>query len=351
MLLALWSVFIFRLSGIPQYWYNRVPSLPILPNLKILKICDYCKDMVYPDDEWNELPHPDAISFPIFPLSIAFPRLEQLFIGPNLPYLDPAPVWMWREKAKDIWPHLKVLIFDPEIFIGRTSGAEKTHDTLRHLTRLTSLQHITLELEMEDWPCMFSDSDDLLSDADIAQCSKFQNLHSFSSQSMCISPDGARALLSNAIKSYQLTSFDLVFPWRDHEGHSSIDHLKNYEWLCGAPSIHTLRCYGFGLQPILQYDGGLFLPRFLATFPNLRTLSIAPRDCPLHLEDTYFNLVIAIMRLTHLETIYVESFDRECNPFHTADYHPQLQQAARDQGVRIHSHPRPLQWPMPLSAK
>lgn len=61
-----------HLSGIPQYWYNRVSSLPILPNLKILKIGDYTKHMVDPDDRWDALPYPDAIPFPI----VCFSRPE-----------------------------------------------------------------------------------------------------------------------------------------------------------------------------------------------------------------------------------------------------------------------------------
>ncbi|KAG6156416.1 hypothetical protein E4U11_005617, partial [Claviceps purpurea] len=308
-----------------------------------------------------------------FPLSLAFPRLEQLWIGPNLPYLDPAPGWMWREKAEDIWPHLKVLIFDPTIFIGQTSGAQGTYSTLWHLTRLTSLQHITLQLGSGDWPCMFSDNDDLLSDNDdllsdnddllsdnddllfdngdllsdydIARCSEFPNLHSFSSQTMCISPNGARALLSNGIKSKRLTSFDIVFPCEDYMEHASLRHLKGYDWLRGAPSIDTLSCYGIDLQSTLVKDGRLFLPRFLATFPNLRTLDIVTCDYPLHLGEEFVSLVIAIMRLTHLKTIYMASTS------FAEYYHPQLRQVARDHGVRLRSGPRILQWPMPLLEK
>ncbi|KAG6161233.1 hypothetical protein E4U11_003590 [Claviceps purpurea] len=292
------------------------------------------------DDEMNEEDH---ISFPVFPLSIAFPNLEQLWIGPQVAYLDPEPVESWRDKWKDIWPHLKVFVFN-----RRRTDSDKcppqTRLTLQLLTNLKSLQHIFLEIESPEWPCMFSGNHDLRPDLDVALRSEFQNLRSFSSRTVRISPDGARNMLSNAITSNQLTSFDIVFPDTGDADH----HLEGYEWLRGAPSIQTLGCYKYGFPSNIKSDEDLLLPPFLATFPNLQTLSIIIPDRSLCSEADIARGLTAILRVTHLKTININLAD---DPLMD-----QLRRAARDQGVQLNNslaclfEARPSQWPVPLSA-
>ncbi|KAG6156417.1 hypothetical protein E4U11_005618 [Claviceps purpurea] len=400
------------LLGIPQQWYRGVSSMPLLPNLKTLRMVDHDerdeyfwdayanddseeqyvwddyrpydflendydeayneavhdwyddpndyreyqkkmikdaqkKDVQMKDDENKDNENEDGkIAFPVFPLSIAFPNLEQLWIGPQVPYLDPEPVASWRDKWKDIWPHLKVFVFNRHA-TESDKCPPQTRLTLQLLTNLKSLQRIFLEIKGKCWPCMFSGNRDLRPDLDVFQHSEFQNLRSFNSRTVCISPDGARTLLSNAIKSNQLTSFDIVFPdTADADG-----HLKLYDWLRGNPSIQALGFYKRPFPSNPKNDEDLLLPQFLATFPNLRTLTIS-------YHYTYPDLVlaarelIAILKVTHLKTIYMPLFDTSFD----STLRRNLKQTARDHGAQLMNtglyltEHRPNQWPVPPSA-
>ncbi|KAG6159137.1 hypothetical protein E4U11_004400 [Claviceps purpurea] len=321
-------------EGIPAQWYDREPLIPFLPKLKTLRM--------------NE-PLCGHIPLSIFHLSIAFPRLEQLFIGPNLLNLDSKPVAIWREKWGNVWPHLKVLVFhfDLHDFMGRSIIHQmKTLSTIRHLVCLNrgnSLQHIHFGFVAEEWSdILFSRSDDLLPGFSLAEYAEFQNLRSFRSNQFCMSPDGARSFLFNAMKTKQLTSFDIKFPKdgvSDRVGDASTRHLKAYEWARGAPSIQQLGCHGFRFGPNPKNDEDMPLPQFLATFPNLRTLILNSwmyyNDKPAE----FLNLLLAILRCTHLETIYTGLVDNE-----------PLKQAAGEHGVRVMGWHGLEQWPIPLGA-
>ncbi|KAG6161237.1 hypothetical protein E4U11_003594 [Claviceps purpurea] len=340
------------LVGIPPQWFRGLPGLPSLPNLKTLRMGDHDENDA--DDygmgelvDYDNIPAP----FPILPLSVAFPKLEQLCIGPDVSYLKPDISTSGQGKWEGIWPHLKVFIFGPPVarrpdFFAEDS--QETRSTIRYLMRLNSLQHVSLEVGGWDWPCMFSDSYDPFPDFDVNQGSEFKNLRSFNSQKLCMSPDGAKTLLSNAVKSNQLTSFDIVFPDRnDADG-----HLKGYEWLCGSPSIQTLGCYRYRFPLGLENGDDLLLPQFLATFPNLRTLRIklysSSESCQL------VKVLLPSFRVTHLKTIYTSVYEDK--------FVARLRQVAQGYGVELinnsphsegQSHlygARPHQWPIPLSA-
>ncbi|CCE29409.1 uncharacterized protein CPUR_03102 [Claviceps purpurea 20.1] len=356
--------------GIPSQWYRGM--MPHLPHLKTLQIGGDSGD---------------TQSFPIFHLSVAFPSLEQLCIGPNVPFLVEEPARTWRTRWRDVWPHLKVLKFqdwpsDPEdddlfeeldfnemLEIGNMEDErEDTRLTLRYLMALNSLQHISLKLEGENWPfCTFRHKDeDLLHDVDVAQLSDFRNLRSFESPSFSITPDGGRKLLSNAIMAKQLTSFDLVFPKESYESpihddpedpyteedpdtdeedphaieedpciieEKSIRHLSGYEWLCGTPSIHTLGLYQFRFPDDAENDEDSPLLRFLATFPNLRTLKINSWE---YKTPDFVSLVVSIMRVTHLKTIYTTCVSGE--------FLDQLRETAQEHGVQLMSEFPKQQW-------
>ncbi|KAG6161238.1 hypothetical protein E4U11_003595 [Claviceps purpurea] len=293
------------------------------------------------------------VPFPILPLSVAFPKLEQLCIGPDVPYLKPDISTSGQDKWEGIWPHLKVFMFGPRSGAGSDFFAENSRSTLRHLTRLNSLQHISLDFGADRRrPCMFSSSDDHhpLPDLDVSQRSEFQNLRSFTSREFCISADGAKNLLSNAVKANQLISLDIVFPDRE----DADNHLKGYEWLRGAPSIQTLGCYQYRFLSDLKKDDELLLPQFLATFPNLRTLSIGNYS---RIETAQLaRVLLAILKVTHLKTIHTSVFQYD-NAFVNW-----LTRVAKGYGVKVFNSllnskgqthlygARPLQWPMPMSA-
>ncbi|KAG6158316.1 hypothetical protein E4U11_004790 [Claviceps purpurea] len=326
-------------EGIPQQWYNGITSsIPRLHNLRILEMNHYGPSV--------------GIPFRIFILCDAFPRLEQLKIGPNLPYLGPEPMAVSPKRWERLWPFLTVLRFDTWTFGDGPEAdrlAEMTRSTLRYLTCLNRgnpLEHIQFNFPHQNGRCFSSDDHDLLPDFDVTEHSEYRNLKSFNLRMVCMPPDRVRTLLCNAIetKKMKLTSFDIVFPQGpptagEPIGGASIRHLQGYEWFRGTSTIHTLGCYDFRFRSGAENDEDLPLPQFLASFPNLRTLSIHSE----HYNKLEFaSVVVAIIKRTHLKTIYTPSVDCEV-------LGQQLRQVARDHGVELIDGDRPDEWPIKLS--
>ncbi|CCE30439.1 uncharacterized protein CPUR_04287 [Claviceps purpurea 20.1] len=317
------------LMGIPGQWYHEVPLILHLPNLKTLRM--------------SQAKAKIGAQCSVFPLSIAFPNLEQLSIGPDFPGLDPTPLSIWRERRQDIWPHLKVLIF--EFRSSATDVSEETRLMLRCLmclNRGNSLQHIRFHFRVESWHEMLRIPDTLIPDVDDAQDLNFQNLRFFSSNFFCLSPNGARTLLSHSVQTKRLTFFDIVFTKHPIAGRArlgDLSNLRSYEWARGASSIQALGFYRFRFWCYPEDYEHHPLAEFVATFPNLRTLSIWS---PYYGLPELARLVGMILRVTHLETIYMLSVGDEA--------FAQLRQAARNQGVRLMEMSEPRQWPVPLGA-
>ncbi|KAG6159698.1 hypothetical protein E4U11_004221 [Claviceps purpurea] len=314
------------ITSIPLDWYNRVPSIPLFPKLKTLRMHGG-QDVGTP--------------FSIYPLSIAFPRLEQLSFA-EISELRLEPVAIRRKELKYIWPHLKVLMFQSGII--PVIDVSMTYSTLRYLASLNSLQHIHFNFgypgDTKKHPDIFGGNHDLLTDSGVFPHPQFQNLRSLRSEGMWISPDRAQMLLSNAVKNKKLTSFDIVFPWRATTGPStaeSIRHLKDYDWLRGNPTIHTLGCQHFYFSFDPEDDNGRLLPQFLATFPNLRTLKIFSKHCT----DTQLTkVVLEIMKVTHLKIIHLSYYRRQV--------FLGLEEVARSKGIKVFWRPEALIWPISL---
>ncbi|CCE30444.1 uncharacterized protein CPUR_04292 [Claviceps purpurea 20.1] len=325
------------LVGIPAQWYDEVPRIPHLPKLKTLHMSGTLGINV---------------SFPMYPLSVAFPRLEQLSIGPGLSHLDPAPLSIWRERRQDIWPHLKVLIFEFNCPVAQDypedTRLKSMLQSLMCLNRGKPLQHIRFHFDI--YPYMFcmipSIADSLFPDFDDDRALDFQNLRSFSSNMFCLSPKEARTLLSNAIQTKRLTSFDINFPEHTGANHPTsrdLSHLRSYEWARGAPSIQEMGLYHFHFWHYPEDHEHHPLAEFVATFPNLRTLSICSPYYERELPELA-RLVDMILRVTNLETIYTKNVHNKI--------FAQLRKAAQKQGVRLMeiSEPRQRQWPVRLEA-
>ncbi|KAG6150713.1 hypothetical protein E4U11_008191 [Claviceps purpurea] len=345
--------------------------LQLSPNLEIFAACKLPWHCSLPSDvnHWNRLrfviimayrdhfhsipvDHPGG--FPktflqnaansLFLLCDAFPRLEQLKIGPDLPHLSPEPVGVSPKRWERLWPHLKVLKFDTSYFGDEINYrpldspevdrlAEMTRSTLRYLTCLNrgnSLEHIQFNFPHRNGRCFSSDDHDLLPDFDVTEHSEYRNLKSFNLRMVCMPPDRVRTLLCNAIETNKLTSFDIVFPQGpptagERVGDESIRHLQGYEWFRGTPTIHTLGCYDFRFRPDAENDEDLPLPQFLASFPNLRTLCIDSKN---YYRPELASVLVAIIKCTHLKTIYTKCYaDRMLDR--------QLRQVARDHGVEL----------------
>ncbi|KAG5957599.1 hypothetical protein E4U58_005767 [Claviceps cyperi] len=321
-----------ELVGIPAQWYgyDEMPLIPHLPNLKILRI--------------SETPRSIHDPFCLNPLSIAFPRLEQLSIGPDLPHLDPEPLSIWRERRQDIWPHLKVLIFEVicpglQRYVGDTGSMLQSLMCLNHGK---PLQHIRFQFDIHMFNEGPSIADSLFPDFDDDRALDFQNLRSFSSNLFSLSPKAARTLLSNSVQTKQLTSFDINFP--DHTGANrptsgDLSHLRSYEWARGASSIQAMGLFRFRFCCYPEDYEHHPLVEFVATFPNLRTLSIWS---PYYGLPELAALVGMILKVTHLETIYMLSVDDEI--------FAQLRQTAQKRDVRLIEISQSREWPVRLEA-
>ncbi|CCE29628.1 uncharacterized protein CPUR_03475 [Claviceps purpurea 20.1] len=99
-----------------------------------------------------------------------------------------------------------------------------------------------------------------------------------------------------------------------------------------------LRVPNFRFRPGAENDEDLPLLQFLVSFPNLWTLSIDSTHCE---QDEFATVVVAIMKRTHLKTIYTTSVKGEVLD--------QLRQTARDRGVELINENSLEQWPMTLS--
>jgi hypothetical protein len=247
-----------------------------------------------------------------------------------------------------MWNHLKVLIFQESSVVGPISQVENSFLTLRLLTCLNqgnSLQHIRFDIPADNEDRhgrhrIFSNARTLYGDIDLPQYPEFRNLHSLTSKSLCISPDILRVTLSDAVDAGKIDSFDIVFPTEslnDRIGDKSIAHLKGYEWLRGAASIKSIGCYRFRFRSYPRNDDDLPLPQFLASFAGLETLSIFSE----HYEEAEFaGVVAAILKVTHLKTIYTTSVKGAVMD--------QLRTVAESQGVTLIWGHQPQVWPVPL---
>lgn len=217
--------------------------------------------------------------------------------------------------------------------------------TLRDLTCLNrgnTLKHIQLEIpsdaegprggqrifyDPENWPAS------LLTP-------QFKDLQTVRFKDLALSPQIAHGVASESLQLGKLHHFDIVFPsesLRDRIGDKSATHLKGYEWLRSADSIRSIGCYRFRFRSYPRNDEDLPLPSFLASFDNLETLSLDSE----HYEEAEFATVVgAILKVTHLKTIYTTSVKGAMMD--------QVRKLAETQGVRLIWGRQPQPWPVPL---
>lgn len=247
------------------------------------------------------------------------------------------------------WKHLKVLIFEVSSVVGPISQVENSLLALRFLACLNhgrTLRHIRLDIPADNESRsgthrVFSDGRPLvIVGVELPLYPDYQNLQSLESKAFCVSPDISRHNFVDALNAGKLTSYDIVFPvesLHDRTGDKSISHLQDYDWIRGASSIVSIGCYGFRFRSYPRNDDDLPLPQFLASFPNLQTLSIFSE----HYEEAEFaSVVAAILKVTHLKTIYTTSVKGAVMD--------QLKTVAESEGVRLIWGHRPQAWPVPL---
>ncbi|KND86674.1 hypothetical protein TOPH_08677 [Tolypocladium ophioglossoides CBS 100239] len=326
-----------ELVGVPTSWCQRQDVVDF-PNLKVLRL------------EHKSVPQ---VSFPIFVMASKTPRLEQLCLK-NV-HIDNHQLHEWKDIWDTLWNHLKVLVF----FMPDSGPVAQSHNTLAAVTLLTSLnfgndfQHIDLEVPWtnDGGPVtdeVFTDTADLsrygLMDAvgdPILRRDQFQNMRTIRLKAFSHVPAKMRRIFDETVRNGKLHTFDIVFPLQSFEGpmgQQDVEHLKGYDWLRGHESIRCLGMSRFRFKEYPRSDDDLPLPNFLASFPNLETLSLSSEE---YSPEEFCTVIEAIMKvMRHLKTIYQDRVNGALMD--------QLQKLAEGYGVQVIWGERPREWPVPL---
>ncbi|POR32611.1 Uncharacterized protein TPAR_07195 [Tolypocladium paradoxum] len=324
-----------ELFGIPASWCQR-QGVADFPNLKVLRL------------EHQSGPQ---VSFPIFFMASKTPRLEQLYLKDV--HLDSNRLGQWKDIFDTLWNHLKVLVFSMP-GLGPAAQSLNTITTVTLLTSLNfgkNLQHIDVEVPWTNsGPAteeVFTDTAGLsrygLTDVDglpLLRLDQFRNLRTIRLKEFSHVPARMQRIFDKTVRNGKLHTFDIVFPLlslEDPTGTQSFDHLKGYAWLRGCESIRCLGVSRFRFREFPRSDDDLPLPNFLASFPNLETLSLSSEE---YSAEEFCTVIEAIMKVTHVKTIYQDRVNGALMD--------QLRKLAEGYGVQIIWGERPREWPVPL---
>ncbi|KAJ6440527.1 tetratricopeptide-like helical [Purpureocillium lavendulum] len=289
-----------------------------------------------------------------FFLAAAAPALEQVSfknvdLGHRL-FMQIQDIW------DDVWNNLKVFVYVmPPTCPGRRQEAAETIAALKVIFSLNGgkvFQHIDHDIPLRAAD-QLAPSYELTSPVEWSVYSwnalvgnvtgeevVFPNLRDFRVANLVHAPDRMSAVLRDAVNNEKLKSFDIVFPLENINaaaGASHVAHLKKYDWLRGLESIRSLGLQGFRFKRYPIKDEDMPLPDFLASFPNLETLSLSSK---LYDAEELCSVVEAIMKATHLKTIYQQDVSGAC--------WDKLVLVGKKYGVDIISGPRPEEWPVQL---
>lgn len=169
---------------------------------------------------------------------------------------------------------------------------------------------------------------------------QYTDLHSLRLRRALIPPLKLQKVLGDTLAAHKLHTLDLAFPL-DHqgapEGSASTRHIQDHAWLRGE---HGIRCIGlseFRFRAYPKTDDEMYLPGFLASFPNLEVLEINSS----HYDQREFCIMIeAILKVTHLQKVYQKTV--------LGDWRDKLSEATRKQGVELIWGDRPREWPIAI---
>lgn len=243
--------------------------------------------------------------------------------------------------------HLKAIILD-----GLRD--QMNLDKIMHVSRLVSfgqaqaLQHLDITSEFEDLHqsvfdfdlAPFINPDQLDWPEPNIRHNNMRKLRHFRSKGVVVNSEVIPAVMRESLEGNKLQSFDITFPQPlldEIEGLASCGKLREFSWLEGIESIRSLGIFNFRFRRYPMNDDSFPLPKFLASFPNLETLEISSDQY----EDAEFcSVVAAIMKATHLKTIYQETVRGA-----SLD---SLRQVAEALGVELVWGQRPRTWPVVL---
>ncbi|KAJ4265533.1 hypothetical protein NW762_004822 [Fusarium torreyae] len=319
-----------HIRGLPPDGGEGDLCFPKLPNLQFLRLEEHSKTNPFRLSTWY--------------FAAKIPRLQQLWLKDVQlsNYIPP------HTTLDDYWPELKAVIVH-----GPNDSDPITAAAIQQLTSLRAgrtLQYIDFDFRWkrnDEGPLglivmseMLNMEPQMLATDEYVKHCQYTELRSLRLRRALIPPLKLQNVLKDALTSRKLRTLDLVFPLDPlgaPEGACSIQHIHDHAWLCGEDVIKCIGLSEFRFRAYPKSDDEMYLPGFLATFPNLEVLEINSTQY----EPREFCMVVeAILKVTHLKKIYQKIVHGEPGD--------QLRALAGKYGVELIWGDRPREWPLAI---
>ncbi|KAJ3524291.1 hypothetical protein NM208_g12114 [Fusarium decemcellulare] len=319
-----------HIVGLPQTGMTTRLWFPDLPNLQYLRIEEHSR--------------PNPVRLAIWFMAQRTPRMQQTWLS-DVQLSGELPE---NTKVHDYWPELKVVVAN-----GSTDTDPETAETIQKLTSIRrgdTLQYVDFDFRWkydEHGPLGLRTILDMLNQEsatvptdEFNRDNHYKDLRSLRLARALISPSTLKEALGDAIATRKLHTLDLIFPLESNgtpQGATSLQHIREHDWLRGAESIRCLGVSEFRFRAYPKNKDEFPLPDFLASFPNLETLEINSG----HYEGLEFCTVVEnIMRATKLKKVYQTTVK--------GIWLDQLREMASKHGVEMVWGERPREWPLPV---
>jgi F-box/TPR repeat protein Pof3 len=251
-----------------------------------------------------------------------------------------------------LWPNLKTLVIH--------KSADLDFETSENIILLasirlgTGLQHIDFDfrwggddgygpLNLRILTNLFDQRSahiaDLSENDDVTETNDYSELRTMHLSRALIAPERLQLALQQSLTAGRLETLDIVFPLEPigaAPGATSVQHLRKFAWLRGAPSIRCLGLFDFRFHMYYTGDGDFPLPSFLASFPNLETLVIKSDH---YQSEEFFGVLRDVLRAnTKIKRVYQKSVQGVALD--------ELKRMTAGAGVELIWGERPREWPM-----
>ncbi|KAF5026187.1 hypothetical protein F66182_1751 [Fusarium sp. NRRL 66182] len=316
-----------HIKGLPQVEAVE-HCFPDLPHLQYLRLEEHSKPSPFKIGTWY--------------LAAKTPRIQQLWLK-DVQLSEKLPA---NTKLDDYWPELKAVIMH-----GANDSDPDTAATIQQLTSLRggrTLQYIDFDFRWQrndEGPLgliimsqMLNQEPETLT-TDGHNC-QYVDLRSLRLRRALIPPLKLQTVLGDTLASRKLHTVDLVFPLEPQgapEGAYSTQHIHELVWLRGEQGIKCIGLSEFRFRAYPRSDEEMYLPGFLASFPNLEILEI---NSSLYDEREFCVLIEAILKVTHLQKLYQQTV--------AGDLWDRLCAVVKKYGVEPIWGDRPREWPRPI---
>ncbi|RGP59381.1 f-box tpr repeat pof3 [Fusarium longipes] len=316
------------INGLPQTGSYNDLRFPHLPNLQYLRLDEFSRPGIFRLDIWQ--------------IAHKTPCLQQLYLQD----VQLSAEILHNTGLDDYWPGLRAVTIH-----GPNDLDLSTARTIQQLTSLRGgrvLQYIDFDFRWkpdDEGPLgvivlleRLGQEPGMLTTEGYHEHYQYTELRSLRLRRATINPLKLQKVLVDALAGQKLHTLDLTFPL-DHrgapEGSASTQHIHDHAWLRGD---HGIKCIGlseFRFRAYPKTDDEMYLPGFLASFPNLEILEINSS----HYDPREFcTMIEAILKTTHLQKIYQKTV--------LGDWRDKLAEATKKQGVELIWGDRPREWPL-----